>query len=93
MLGASTKRIQRLCPSKTSINIIKLLHKCLITAQLLASSIQEYRTVKTNIGLDLKKTGKCDFTIAKELFFSFAAGLAVAKNMDTTLYSRGQVIF
>ncbi|XP_046453781.1 ionotropic receptor 93a-like [Daphnia pulex] len=51
--------------------------------------VQEYRTVQSNIGLDLKKTGKCDFTIAKELFFSHAAGLAVAKNMDIEPYSRG----
>ncbi len=49
--------------------------------------------MQSNIGLDLKKTGKCDFTIAKELFFSFGAGLAVAKNMDIEHYNRGQVIF
>jgi hypothetical protein len=49
--------------------------------------------VKTNIGLDLKKNGRCDFTIAKELFFSFGAGLAIPKSKDIEYYSRGQVTF
>nr|CAH0113330.1 unnamed protein product [Daphnia galeata] len=53
--------------------------------------VQEYRTVKTNIGLDLKKNGRCDFTIAKELFFSFGAGLAIPKSKDIEYYSRGQI--
>jgi hypothetical protein len=57
------------------------------------SSIQEVRTVKSIIGLNLKKTGKCDFTMAKELFLEHSSGLAIAKNMDVEHYNRGQVIF
>lgn len=53
--------------------------------------VQEYRTIKNYVGEDLKKTGHCDFTIAKELFFSFGAGLAISKQADVEYYNRGML--
>lgn len=53
-------------------------------------NFKEYRTLKNFIGKDLKKTGRCDFTIAKELFLAFGAGLALPKHVETEFYTRGQ---
>lgn len=52
-------------------------------------SFQEYRTLKNNIGNDLKRVGRCDLTIAKELYLSFGAGLALPKHVNIEFYTRG----
>lgn len=41
------------------------------------------------MGADLKRTGRCDFTIIKERFYTFSAGLALSKQFDVEPYNRG----
>ena len=45
---------------------------------------QDHRTVLNMIGTDLKKTGKCYFTIAKEDFTFAMAGIILPKNSPYT---------
>jgi len=45
---------------------------------------QDYRTILNLIGSDLKKTGRCYFTIAKEHFTFAMAGIILPKNSPYT---------
>ena len=41
------------------------------------------------IGIDLKQTGRCDFTIAKEYYSYFSVALPIAKQMEVEFFNRG----